>query len=157
QAASALNHPNIVSVFDVSLDTNPPFIVSELVEGVTLGQLVAGRPMNLRKALDIALQIVDGMAAAHQAGIVHRDLKPPNIMVRPDGRVKILDFGLAKHMRETKASSEDQETEAMSLTAEGAVVGTAYYMSPEQARGKPVDKRSDVFSFGIILYEMLSG
>src|SRR5260370_23224029 len=158
QAASALNHPNIVSIFDVSLDSEPPFIVSELVEGVTLGDMTAGRPMPLRKALDIAVQIADGIAVAHQARIVHRDLKPHNIMVRPDGRVKLLDFGLAKHVRETRpSSSADLETEAMSLTAEGVVVGTAYYMSPEQARGKSVDKRSDIFSFGIILYEMLSG
>ena len=158
QAASALNHPNIVSIFDVSLESIPPYIVSELVEGETLGEVTGGKPMNLRRVLDIALQVADGMATAHQAGIVHRDLKPQNIMVRPDGRVKILDFGLAKHVRETKtSSSEDQETEAMSLTAEGVVVGTAYYMSPEQARGKSVDKRSDIFSFGIILYEMLSG
>ena len=157
QAASALNHPNIVSIFDVSLNSDPPYIVSEVVEGTTLGAMMSGRPMPVRKVLDLAMQVADGMAAAHHVGIVHRDLKPHNIMVRPDGRVKILDFGLAKQVTESRGSSEDQETEAMSLTLEGAVVGTAYYMSPEQARGKTVDRRSDVFSFGIILYEMLAG
>src|SRR5689334_10897747 len=117
QAVSALNHPNIVSIFDVSLETTPPYIVSELVEGDTLQNVMAGRPLPLRKALDIAAQIADGLSAAHQAGIIHRDLKPQNIMIRPDGRVKILDFGLAKQLPEAKAKSDDQETLAMSLTA----------------------------------------
>jgi Tol biopolymer transport system component len=156
QAASALNHPNILSVFDVSLDSDPPYIVSELVEGESLHAAIGQRPMALKKLLDLAVQIADGLSAAHQAGIVHRDLKPGNIMVSRDGRAKIVDFGLARQLIGASIG-EDAVTVPLSLTDVGKVVGTVQYMSPEQARGQAVDARSDIFSFGVILYEMASG
>jgi len=149
RAASALNHPNIVSVFDVGHENGTWWIVSELVEGESLRSLIDSGPLSPRKAIEIAVQIAEGLAAAHAAGIVHRDLKPGNIMVRRDGGVKIVDFGLAKRERLVADSA--------TLTDPGTVVGTAGYMSPEQVRGEAVDARSDIFSFGVILYEMLSG
>ena len=151
RAASALNHPGILSVFDVGSEQGTPYLVSELLEGSTLREKL-GTGLPARKALDYAIQAAHGLAAAHEKGIVHRDLKPENLFVTRDGRVKILDFGLAKLRRET-VSEQDTAT----ATEPGQVVGTAAYMSPEQVRGHAVDQRSDLFSFGTILFEMLSG
>ena len=162
RAVAALNHPNIVAVYDFGVEAGQQYIVSELIEGESLRSLLTGKPVPARKLLDVAAQVADGLAAAHAAGIVHRDLKPENIMLTRDGRVKILDFGLA---RQTPVSASD-DPDATSLpdaeatsnsTREGAVMGTASYMSPEQATGKPVDFRTDQFSFGLILYEMAAG
>ena len=148
KAASALNHPNIVTVYDVGSDRGSDFIVMEYVAGKTLGQLIAGNPMPVAEALHLALQIADALAAAHRAAIVHRDIKPGNIMVTESGLVKVVDFGIAKL---TNPVGEAPQTVA------GAVIGTAAYMSPEQASGGAVDARSDIFSFGAVLYEMLAG
>jgi Tol biopolymer transport system component len=151
RAASALNHPAILTVFDVGSEQGTPYVVSELLEGATLrGMLEAGLP--LRKALDYAVQLAHGLAAAHEQGIVHRDLKPENLFVTRDGHLKILDFGLAKLRREMVS-----DTDTATATRPGVVMGTAPYMSPEQVRGQAVDHRSDLFSFGTILFEMLSG
>lgn len=151
-AAAALNHPNILAVYDVGQHGDVSYLATELVNGEALAAVMDRGPMPLRTILDYAVQIADGLAAAHAARIVHRDLKPGNIMVTGDGRVKILDFGLAKH--DAHAS---EETVAASNTTPGLIVGTVHYMSPEQARGTMVDVRSDQFSFGLILYEMLAG
>jgi serine/threonine protein kinase len=151
QAAGALNHPNIVAVYDVGAEDGVHYFVSELVEGVTLRQELQRGPLPLKRLMDFGGQISDGLAAAHDAGLVHRDLKPENVMVTPAGRVKILDFGLAK------ASTLDGGDVTVTQSAVGLVVGTAPYMSPEQARGAPVDYRSDQFSLGTMLYEMATG
>ena len=155
-ATAALNHPNIRAVFDIGTYEGAPYVVSELLEGETLRDRLRGGPLALRKALDHATQIAHGLAAAHEKGIVHRDLKPENLFITKDGRVKILDFGLAKLTQpdSTVHSSLPTMTHA---TEAGVVMGTAGYMSPEQVRGVAVDARSDIFSFGAILYEMLSG
>ncbi|HQR67086.1 MAG TPA: serine/threonine-protein kinase, partial [Thermoanaerobaculia bacterium] len=157
RAASALNHPNIVVVHDVGRSGDVSWVAMELVEGSSLRQLLsAGRPP-LRRALQIAAEVADGLAAAHEKGIVHRDLKPENVMVRPDGRAKILDFGLAKSAP-AAAGAEDETVRANEgTTAAGMVLGTPAYMSPEQASGRPVDFRSDQFSFGSVLYEVVTG
>jgi eukaryotic-like serine/threonine-protein kinase len=154
QAASALNHPNIITVYDVGMRDDTPFIVSELVEGSSLRELLARAPLPVRDVLALGLQMAEGLAAAHQAGIVHRDFKPENVMVTPDRRVKILDFGLA--LVGTREGGSSIETE-MTLTIAGTIVGTVPYMSPEQARGAPVDFRTDQFSLGLTLYEMVAG
>jgi Tol biopolymer transport system component/predicted Ser/Thr protein kinase len=151
RAASALNHPNIVSVYDIGRDNGTHWIASELVRGDTLRRLIESGPLPSSKAIEIATQVAIGLAAAHAAGLVHRDLKPDNIMVTRDGHVKILDFGLAKQRR----TSPDSTTAY--LTDAGTVLGTAGYMSPEQVRGDAVDHRADLFSFGVVLYEMLCG
>jgi len=157
QAASALNHPNIVTIHDIASENGTDFIVMEYVEGKTLGQLIPRRGMRLDEVLRYAIQIAEGLAKAHAAGIVHRDLKPGNIMVTPEGRVKLLDFGLAK-LTEPAEPGEDERTRTMAVQSEeGSIVGTAAYMSPEQAESKPVDARSDIFSFGAVLYEMATG
>src|SRR3954453_2658517 len=157
RAASALNHPNIVGVYDVGSQDGIPYIVSELVEGESLRDLVSRGPVPMRKLLDLATQMADGIACAHAAGIAHRDLKPENIMITRDGRVKILDFGLAKKQPGGSAVSAEDATVAMTQTQPGLIMGTANYMSPEQARGVPSDYRSDQFSFGVVLYEMVTG
>jgi serine/threonine protein kinase len=154
RAAAGLNHPNILAVFDVGTQDLSPYIVSELLEGESLRERLRSGPLPLRKVVDYALQIVRGLAAAHARGIVHRDLKPENIFITDDGRVKILDFGLAKLTR-AEATGEDLTRTVQSDI--GTVMGTVGYMSPEQVRGKPTDARTDLFSFGTILYEMLSG
>ena len=151
RAAGALSHPNIVAVYETGREGDTYWIASELVAGESLAKVVERGPMVAGKAVEIATQLADGLAAAHAAGIVHRDLKPANIMVTRDGRAKILDFGLALR----RSTSQDATT--MDLTGEGAVLGTAGYMSPEQVRGETVDQRSDLFSFGVVLYEMLGG
>src|SRR5215475_1207894 len=156
-AASALNHPNILVVHDIGAHDGTTYVVSELLEGETLRKRIAGTPLAQRRAIDYALQIANGLAAAHEKGIVHRDLKPDNLFVTADGRVKILDFGLAKLIPpERGATQTDLPTEAAG-TEPGVVLGTLGYMSPEQVRGQPADHRSDIFAFGAILYEMLSG
>src|SRR5438128_8473796 len=154
-AAGILNHPNLLTIFDLGTADSTPYIVSELLEGETLRDRMHNSPLAPRRSLDYAIQIANGLAAAHDKGIVHRDLKPENIFVCRDGRVKILDFGLAK-LRPSLAEYSDVATVRRD-TDPGTVLGTAGYMSPEQVRGESVDHRSDIFSFGAILYEMLSG
>jgi eukaryotic-like serine/threonine-protein kinase len=150
RAASALNHPNIVSVHEVGSETGVNFIAMEFVEGKTLGEVIPAKGLPLTQALDCAVQIASGLAKAHAAGLIHRDLKPGNIMVAAEGLVKLLDFGLARRVH------LDQQ-ESATLTVEGVIAGTPAYMSPEQAEGKALDARSDVFLFGAVLYEMLAG
>ncbi len=155
-ATAALNHPNILAVFDIGTSDGSPYVVSELLEGETLRERLRSGPIAIRKALDYALQIAHGLAAAHEKGIIHRDLKPENLFVTNDGRVKILDFGLAK-LTQTEPGAHASLATASHGTEAGTVMGTAGYMSPEQVRGLTLDARSDIFSFGAILYEMLSG
>ena len=158
RAVAALNHPNIVSLFDIGTEGDILYTVSELVEVESVRALLRRGSVPLRKTIDIAVQLADGMAAAHSAGITHRDLKPENIMVASDERVKILDFGLARQsVREMAATSPEQGTLTVHDTQPGIVMGTVNYMSPEQARGLPVNYHSDQFSFGLILYELVSG
>ncbi len=149
RAASALNHPNIVSVHDIGAEGGVSFIVSELVDGETLAQVIQRGPLPLRKLIEASTQICDGLATAHAAGVIHRDLKPGNIMLTRDGRVKILDFGLARQDR-----AHGVESTTMEASYPGMIIGTPGYMSPEQVRGEPTDARSDIFSLGLILYEM---
>ena len=158
RATAALNHPNILAVFDIGSQDNTSYIVSELLEGETLRARLAGGPLPVRKAVDYALQIIRGLAAAHDQGIFHRDLKPDNIFITRDGHVKILDFGLAKlTMPEMGVPGSSAEATLDSVTGRGVLLGTLGYMSPEQCRGVAVDARSDLFSFGAVLYEMISG
>src|SRR3990170_5165869 len=153
RAASALNHPNIITVHDIACDDGLDFMVMEFVPGKTLDQLIGRKGLKLGAALKYGVQIADALAAAHAAGIVHRDLKPSNIMVTDDGLVKVLDFGLAKL---AEPATGDLASTQSALTVEGAILGTAAYMSPEQAEGRIVDARSDIFSFGAVLYEMIT-
>jgi len=162
RSASALNHPNIITIYEIGEANGTEFIAMELVTGRALDQLIPPKGMRLNDTLKYAIQIADALTKAHSAGITHRDLKPANIMVNAEGRIKILDFGLAKLTESLMGSSESTATftvhpEGGPHTAEGAIVGTAAYMSPEQAEGKPVDARSDIFSFGCVLYELASG
>jgi serine/threonine protein kinase len=156
RAAAALNHPNIVAVYDVGFNEGSPYIVCELLEGATLRKRLAEGALPVRVALDYALQIVQGLIAAHDRRIVHRDLKPENLFITTDGRVKILDFGVAKLQTSPEESGRSVE-ELTTITKAGVVIGTVAYMAPEQLRGKAVDHRSDIFSVGAILYEMLTG
>jgi serine/threonine protein kinase len=157
-AAGALNHPNILSIYDVGKHEGSPYVVSELLEGETLRQRATGATLAPRRVIDYALQIAHGLSAAHDKGIVHRDLKPENLFVSKDGRIKILDFGLAKltGTADTDLSQTSIPTRRVD-TDPGKVMGTVGYMSPEQVRGRPADHRSDIFSLGAILYEMLTG
>jgi len=158
RAASGLNHPNVVHIYDIGGADGTIYIAMELVEGRTLRELVQSGPLPVKKLLDIAIQIADGLARAHEASIVHRDLKPENVMISKDGHICILDFGLAKLVE--PQSGEHQHSDVITspqLTRAGLVVGTIGYMSPEQAAGRPVDFRSDQFSFGVMLYELASG
>ena len=154
RTASALNHPNILTIYEIELKGPQPFIVTEHIEGVTLRDYIAGKGVSLRQGLNFAMQITGALAAAHKAGVVHRDIKPENIMLRSDGYLKILDFGLAKITGQPRTTSE-----AVTLvnTDFGIIIGTARYMSPEQARGLEVDARTDIFSLGTVLYEMITG
>ena len=156
RSASALNHPNIVTIYELGQDASTHYIAMELVEGKTLRELLASGLLPMRKAIEIAAQVAEGLTKAHEAGITHRDLKPENLMVSHDGFVKILDFGLAK-LESPSAERSDMFSTPTSLTAPGLVLGTVGYMSPEQASGRPLDFRSDQFSFGLVLYEMVTG
>src|SRR5580693_1594224 len=155
RAAAALNHPNIVAIYDVGFSDGTPYIVCELLEGKTLRKRLAERALPVRLAVDYSLQIVQGLIAAHDHRIVHRDLKPENLFVTGDGRVKILDFGVAK--LQSGEENERSVEQLTTVTKSGSVIGTVAYMAPEQLRGKAVDHRSDLFSLGAILYEMLTG
>src|SRR4249919_3464589 len=158
QAAGALNHPNILVIYHIGTNEGAPFIVSELLEGESLRERMAGNALPQRKAIDYALQLARGLAAAHEKGIVHRDIKPDNVFITDDGRVKILDFGIAKLTGAVDGNKSQTEVPTRKVnTDSGTVMGTVGYMSPEQLKGRAVDHRSDIFSFGAILYEMLSG
>src|SRR6266496_1008970 len=156
RAASALNHPNIVTIYDIGSVDSVSYIAMEKVDGKTLREVLFSGPLPIKRLLQIAAQIADGLARAHEAGIVHRDLKPENLMVTKDGLVKILDFGLAK-LTQMDSSGEGSHLPTETGTSPGVVLGTVGYMSPEQASGQPLDFRSDQFSFGSILYEMATG
>ncbi len=156
RAAAALNHPNIVAVYDVGMHEGSPYIVSELLEGHTLREHLLRGPLSRRQAADFGLQIANGLAAAHDKHIIHRDLKPENLFITRDGRMKILDFGIAK-LTAPELTDERSLATLTTQTKSGSVLGTVAYMSPEQLRGKSVDHRSDIFSFGTVLYEMLAG
>jgi serine/threonine-protein kinase len=161
RAASALNHPNIITIHEFGQENGLHFIVSEFIEGETVRQRMAGGRLNPGEAPDIALQIASALKAAHEAGIVHRDIKPENVMVRPDGLVKVLDFGLAKLIErrpfDTLGDGSEATTAILAGAETGAVIGTVNYMSPEQARGQKLDARTDLFSLGVMLYEMVAG
>src|SRR5438034_2242180 len=157
-AVVGLNHPNILTIYEIGQEHSTHYIASELIEGETLRQRLMRGPIQLSEAVDIAIQVASALAAAHQAGIVHRDIKPENIMLRPDGYVKVLDFGIAKLAEEELPAAMPRD-EALLLveTNLGAVLGTFRYMSPEQARGGQIDKATDIWSLGVVLYEMLTG
>ena len=156
RSASALNHPNIVTIYDLGQDGSTHYIAMELIEGKTLRALLDAGSLPIRRAIEIAAQVAEGLAKAHEAGIAHRDLKPENLMISQDGFIKILDFGLAKVTSPRGEMSETRTTSGWQ-TQPGGVVGTVQYMSPEQASGSQLDYRSDQFSFGLVLYEMVSG
>ncbi|MDQ3256304.1 MAG: serine/threonine-protein kinase, partial [Acidobacteriota bacterium] len=159
KAASALNHPNILVIHEIGESDDSHYIVSEFIEGKTLREILKEKPLKLSEVLDISIPIADALCTAHSSNIIHRDIKPENIMVRPDGVVKVLDFGLAKLVEQQNRSifGSEESTVQQSQTAHGVILGTVRYMSPEQAGGKRVDARTDIFSFGILLYEMVTG
>src|SRR5437870_10383369 len=158
RSASALNHPNILTVYEIGAEGNRHFIATEFIEGMTLRASLACGRMNLHDALEIAVQVASALAAAHEAGVVHRDIKPENIMLRPDGYAKVLDVVIAK-LTEQRLETDlgDPGTMAPLQTRPGLVLGTAHYMSPEQARGQTADARSDIWSIGVVIYEMIRG
>jgi serine/threonine-protein kinase len=165
RSASALNHPNICTIYEVGEDDGQPFIAMELLDGETLNRRMGGKPLKTVDALEIAIQIADALEAAHSAGIIHRDIKPANIMLTARGQAKVLDFGLAKFVREPSGIAAASESPQSGTTGDasgdikssaGVAMGTAAYMSPEQARGEPVDKRTDIWAFGCVLYELLT-
>src|SRR5499433_1216562 len=158
RAASALNHPNIITIYEIGDYGSTHFIATEFIEGLTLRKILADGKMPVIAALDVAIQVASALSAAHEAGIIHRDIKPENVMLRRDGIVKVLDFGLAKLAeRDPNATFDaDAETKALVNTEPGVLLGTAFYMSPEQARGLAVDPRTDIWSLGVVLYEMIA-
>src|SRR5689334_22117924 len=156
RAASALNHPNIITIYEIRQGAGSHVIVAEFVEGETLRHRLSRAPLTLSETLNVAMQIADALSAAHKAGIIHRDIKPENIMLRPDGYVKVLDFGLAKLSEQATPAVASEAPTIQVRTGSGIVIGTAGYMSPEQARGLGVDHRSDIFSLGAVIYEMLA-
>ena len=155
-AASALNHPNILTVHEIGDEKGVHFITSEFVKGRTLREVVSSGGLPMAEAVDIVIQAASAIHAAHEAGIIHRDIKPENIMLRPDGYVKVLDFGLAKLSEQATPEVSAEAPTIHVRTGSGLVIGTAGYMSPEQARGLGVDHRSDIFSLGAVIYEMLA-
>ncbi|MBL8192041.1 MAG: serine/threonine protein kinase, partial [Acidobacteria bacterium] len=159
RSASALNHPNIITIYEVGKHDGTHFIATEFIEGETLRQQMNTEKPDLVESLDVVIQVASALQAAHSVGIAHRDIKPENIMLRPDGYVKILDFGLAKLTEQNPSGELDPDAVTKSLfeTQPGLVIGTLTYMSPEQARGQRVDGRTDIFSLGIVLYELVSG
>ena len=161
QILASLNHPNIAAIYGIEEAEGTRALVLELVEGPTLADRISKGPILLDEALPIAKQIAEALEAAHEAGVIHRDLKPANVKVKADGTVKVLDFGLAKAFQPDASTAGLSQSPTISLTAAatqmGMVIGTAAYMAPEQAKGKPVDKRADVWAFGVVLYEMLTG
>src|SRR5512145_3577375 len=155
---ASLNHPNIAAIYGLEESGGTNFLVLELVEGVTLADSIKSGPIPVEESLKLALQIAEALEAAHEKGVIHRDLKPANIKITPDGKVKVLDFGLAKALEVAQVSaSDDTKTIRTDETHPGVVMGTVPYMSPEQAAAKPVDKRTDIWAFGCVLYEALSG
>ncbi len=154
RAASALNHPNILTIFEIGEVEGAYFIATEFIDGQTLRERLAGSPIKVRELLDVAVQVASALSGAHEVGIVHRDIKPENIMVRRDGYVKVLDFGLAKLIERPSVKDRKVSTIGQLDTDPGKVMGTARYMSPEQIMGRPVDGRTDIFSLGVVLYEM---
>ncbi|MDH3530064.1 MAG: serine/threonine protein kinase, partial [Acidobacteriota bacterium] len=157
KAASALNHPNIITIHEIDEADGAKYIALEFIDGETLTERLK-KKLKFDAALDIATQIASALDAAHAAGIVHRDIKPDNVMVRKDGLVKILDFGIAKLTEQRKPEIESEDKTAVQVnTSPGMIIGTANYMSPEQAKGKEVDSRTDIFSFGVLLYQMITG
>src|SRR2546428_6849755 len=157
KTASALNHPNIITIHEIDQTDSVHFIATEFIDGETLRQRMRNAPMKLSDVLDVSAQIASALSAAHAVGIVHRDVKPENVMLRRDGIVKVLDFGLAKLTERVPPDSVDTEAPTSVKTDPGTVVGTAIYMSPEQARGLQVDARTDIFSLGVVVYEMVAG
>src|SRR5216684_1691496 len=156
---AALNHPNIATIYGLEQSGGVTCLVMELVPGETLAERVKAGPLGIEEALKIAVQIAEALEAAHEKNIIHRDLKPANVKVTPEGKVKVLDFGLAKAFAGDAANDDPSNSPTMSAAAtmQGVILGTAAYMSPEQARGKPVDKRTDIWAFGCVLYELLAG
>jgi len=156
RAAAKLDHPNICAIHEVGEEADANFIIMQYVEGETLARIIHKRHLELRESLDIAIQILSALSEAHSQDIIHRDIKPQNIIVTPRGQVKVLDFGLAKTVQRDQPVESDAETQSI-LTEAGMIVGTAGYMSPEQAKGAALDARSDLFSFGAVLYECVTG
>ncbi|MEJ7700665.1 MAG: serine/threonine-protein kinase [Pyrinomonadaceae bacterium] len=156
KSASALNHPNIITIHEIGESDGTHFIATEFIDGKTLNEYAKSNPLNFKSALEIAIQIASALDEAHAAGIVHRDIKPDNVMIRENGLAKILDFGIAKLSAPLESDAE-AATAIKSGTSPGMIIGTANYMSPEQAKGQTVDARTDIFSFGVVLYEMLAG
>src|SRR5215467_2487397 len=158
---ASLNHPNIAAIYDLEEANATRFLVLELIEGETLAERIHQGPIPLEDSLDIAKRICEALEAAHEKGIVHRDLKPANVKVTPDGKVKVLDFGLAKAVESTSnntaLSNSPTLVNSLGATNAGMIIGTAAYMSPEQTKGKPVDRRADIWAFGVLLHEMLTG
>src|SRR3989442_13005708 len=159
QVLASLNHPNIAAIYGLEDSGDVRALVMELVEGPTLADRIAAGALPVDEALSVARQIAEALESAHEKGVTHRDLKPANVKITPEGVVKVLDFGLAKTAEQTVVSSDpaNSPTLTISMTQVGTIMGTAAYMAPEQARGKPVDRRADIWAFGVVLYEMLTG